>query len=184
MVSAAIVNRYANALVSVVLADSGIKPSDAVHQLRNFEAVAKGSPDLGIVLASPAVSMPRKRAVIRGIAGRLGLAPIIRNFLLVLSDHRRMPALTQVVDAFELALDERLGYVHAQVRSAFELNEHQRNHISQQLGKLAGGKVRMRFEIEPDLIGGVTARIGSTVYDGSVRGRLAAMRQRLAAVQR
>jgi F-type H+-transporting ATPase subunit delta len=67
------------------------------------------------------------------------------------------------------------------VRSAFELTPRQQEKISGELGALSGTRVRMRFAIDPDLIGGVTARIGSTVYDGSVRGRLAGMRKRLAA---
>jgi F-type H+-transporting ATPase subunit delta len=181
MVPSAVVSRYANALVDVVMApSSGVEPSQAVSQLQSFETAVKSSADLRGVLASPAVSATRKRLVIKSIASALGVSSIIRNFILVLSDHRRAGALSQVVEEFEKALDARLGFVRAEVRSAYELTQQQQNELSAQLGKIAGAQVRMRFSVDPDLIGGVAARIGSTVYDGSVRGQLAELRERLA----
>jgi F-type H+-transporting ATPase subunit delta len=181
MISSAVVNRYANALADVVLSPSSdVQPPQAIEQLRSFDATVQGSPDLRSVLASPAIPVARKRAIIKDIAERLGLARVVRNFILVLSDHRRAAALAQMVDAFELLLDERLGFVRAEVKSAFELNQGQQNELSGQLGTLAGAPVRMRFTVDPDLIGGVTAKIGSRVYDGSVRGQLLEMRKRLA----
>jgi F-type H+-transporting ATPase subunit delta len=152
-----------------------------MEQLRAFEAAVESSPPLRSVLATPSISVARKRAVIRAIADTLGLGRVVRNFLLVLTDHRRTAALSQMIEAFELLQDERLGFVRAEVRSALELTSRQRDEISGQLGALAGARVRMRFAIDTDLIGGLTARIGSTVYDGSVRGRLAGMRRRLTA---
>jgi F-type H+-transporting ATPase subunit delta len=180
MTSSAVVNRYANALVDVVVSPSaGIDPARAVEQLQTFNAVIQASADLRIVLASPSVAIARKRLVIRRIAEALGLERIIRNFLLVLTDHRRAGALAEVIDAFDLLLDERLGFLRAQVVSAYELTSQQRELLEAELAKLASSRVRMRFAVDPDLIGGATARLGSKVYDGSVRGRLANMRQRL-----
>jgi F-type H+-transporting ATPase subunit delta len=102
------------------------------------------------------------------------------NFLLVLSDHRRTHALSEMIEAFDILLDQRLGLMHAEVISAVELNAEQRDMLAAELGKVAGSQVRMKFVIDRDLIGGVTARVGSKVYDGSVRGRLAQLKQRLA----
>jgi len=155
MTSTAVVNRYGSALVDVVLSPgSDVKPADAVAQLRAFDGAVKESPALRNILASPAVSAQRKRAVIRRLADAISASRVVRNFLLVLSDHRRADALSEVIDAFDLLLDERLGAI-------------------------AGSKVRLQFAIDPELIGGVTAKIGSTVYDGSVRGQLADLRARL-----
>jgi F-type H+-transporting ATPase subunit delta len=183
MISSAVVNRYANALADVILSPgSDVGPPAAIEQLRSFDAAVQGSSDLRSVLASPAIPVARKRAIIKEIAQRLGLARTVRNFILVLSDHRRAAGLEQMVDAFELLLDERLGFVRAEVRSAFELLPAQRDELSGQLGKLAGAPVRTRFEVDPDLIGGVTAKIASRVYDGSVRGQLAEMGKRLALI--
>ena len=98
----------------------------------------------------------------------------------MLSDHRRAHALSEMIAAFELLADGRGGFVHAEVVSATELSEEQRGRLAEQLAKLAANQVRMRYSTDPDLIGGVLARVGSKVYDGSVRGQLAVLRQRLA----
>jgi F-type H+-transporting ATPase subunit delta len=183
MISTSVVNRYANALADVVLSSSSdVEASQAAAQLRSFDAVVQSSPDLRGVLASPAVPVARKRAIIKSIGEKLGLARVVRNFVLVLSDHRRAAALGQMVDAFEALLDDRLGFERAEVRSAFELDDKQRNELTARLSQLAGKPVRMRFAVAPELIGGVTARIASRVYDGSVRGQLADMRRRLAVI--
>jgi F-type H+-transporting ATPase subunit delta len=180
MTSTAVVNRYGSALVDVVLSpNSDVKPVDALAQLRTFDAAVKESTALREVLASPAVSAQRKRAVIRRIADSIGASRVVRNFLLVLTDHRRGDALSEVTEAFELLLDERLGYVRAEVRSAAELSGEERERLTSRLGEIAGSKVRLRFTIDPELIGGVSAKIGSTVYDGSVRGQLADLRAQL-----
>jgi len=164
----------------VVSSSSGIDPALALNQLRSFEEAVKNSPDLNLILASPAVSSARKRQVIRRVADALGLERIIRNFLLVLSDHRRAHALSEMIEAFNVLVDERLGFLHAEVTSASELTAEQRDRLAAEIAHLAASQVRMRFTIDPDLIGGVTARVGSKVYDGSVRGQLAILKQRLA----
>jgi F-type H+-transporting ATPase subunit delta len=180
MTSSAVVNRYANALVDVVISSTaGIDSKLAVQQLRTFAAAVQSSADLPVILASPAVSIVRKRLVIRRIADALGLERIIRNFLLVLADHRRAAALPEVIEAFDLLLDERLGLLRAEVVSASELDPDQKERLTQELARLASSQVRMRFAVDRDLIGGVTARLGSKVYDGSVRGQFATLRQRL-----
>ena len=94
MISSSVVNRYANALADVILSpESEVKPPEAIDQLRAFDATVRGSSDLRSVLASPAIPVARKRAVIKEIAQRLGLARVVRNFVLVLSDHRRAAGL-------------------------------------------------------------------------------------------
>ncbi len=183
MTSSAIITRYANALVGAVTSgSSGVDSSQAVKQLRSFETVVQSSPDLRNVLASPAVSLARKRAVLTSLSEKLELPRILRNFLLVLNDHRRSGSISEVIDAFDILLDARLGFVRAEILSAQKLGEEQEKALAAQLAQLTGKQVRMRFSEDPDLIGGVVARIGSTVYDGSVRGQLSAMARRLSAI--
>jgi F-type H+-transporting ATPase subunit delta len=181
MISSTIADRYASALVDVATGPSGMDAAQVTVQLRAFEALLAGSVELRNALGSPAVAPPRKRAVVRQLADRLGLAKIVRNFLMVLTDHRRLVALSQVIDAFEIHLDERLGFLRAELRSARELEERQKAELADGLSRLTGKKVRARFAVEPELIGGVVARVGSTVYDGSVRGQLDTLARRLAA---
>ena len=181
MISAAIVSRYASAFVDVVTGPKGMDAGEATQQLRVFEAVLAGSPELQHALASPAVAPARKRSVVSKLAERLGLARLVRNFLMVLTDHQRLAALSQVIDAFEVQLDERLGFIRAELRTAGELNERQKTALVDRLSTFVGKKIRARFAVDPDLIGGVVAHIGSTLYDGSVRGQLDSLARRLAA---
>src|SRR5580658_9944006 len=105
MISSGVVNRYANALVDVVLSlESGIQPAEAVEQLRSFDGAVASSSDLRSVMASPAIPAARKRAIVKDIAEKLGLSRVMRNFVLVVSDHGRSASLAQIRDAFELAL--------------------------------------------------------------------------------
>jgi F-type H+-transporting ATPase subunit delta len=155
--------------------------AQANQQLRGFAEVLAGSAELRNALTSPAVSPARKRAVVKRLADQLGLAKMVRNFLLVLSDHRRLAALAPMIESFEILLDARLGFVRAELSSAREMDERQKAALGDELSRLTGKKVRPRFAVEPELIGGVIVRIGSTVYDGSVRGQLDSLARRLAA---
>ena len=182
MTSSAVTSRYAGALVEVVTGKtSPADPQQTAQELRAFQDLFKESAELRHVLASPAVAVSRKRAVVSAIAGKLGASRITRNFLFVLIDHRRIEALADIIDQFEIQLDERLGYLRAEVTSASPLNEGQRSSLAGQLSKATGKQLRVKYAVDESLIGGVVARVGSTVYDGSVRGRLRAMERRLAA---
>jgi F-type H+-transporting ATPase subunit delta len=152
-----------------------------VAQLRSFESALRSSPALANALATPAVPASRKRAVVGRIAGVLELSRIARNFLFVLVDHRRIASLSEIIHSFELVVDERLGFARAEVSAASELAEGQRTALRTELERLTGKRIRARFAVDGALIGGVVARIGSTVYDGSVRGQLDSLERRLSA---
>ncbi|MGO4886037.1 MAG: ATP synthase F1 subunit delta [Bryobacteraceae bacterium] len=182
MTHSALASRYANALVDVAMGHkSPMDPHQLLRELRGFEDVQAGSAELRTALASPSVPLPRKRAVVGALAARLGLSRVARNFLLVLSDHRRIAMLAEILEAFDLLSDERLGFVRAEVSSARELDQPLRDALAHELEHLTGKKVRMRFAVDRGLLGGLVARIGSTAYDGSVRGQLQALGKRLAA---
>lgn len=182
MTLSAIASRYADALADVVTtADSAVRPQDALAQLQSFDTALRSSADLQNALASPAVPASRKKLVVARLADMLGISRIIRNFLFVLIDHRRITGLAEIMQIFERKVDERLGFAQAEVISARELTDAQRAALNKELEQLAGKRIRMRLSIDEALIGGVTARIGSTVYDGSVRGRLHSLERRLTA---
>jgi len=182
MTVSAVATRYAEALADVVTAGgSALAPQDALNQLSAFHAALVGSPELYNALTSPAVPASRKKAALARIGDVLGLSKIARNFLFVLIDHHRIRALSEILETFEVVLDERLGFARAEVSSARELNDAQRSALNQTLEQLTGKRIRMRLTVDPALIGGVVARIGSTVYDGSVRGQLSSLERRLSA---
>ena len=182
MTLSAVATRYANALADVVTAGgSPVPPQDAVAQLRAFEAALAASTELRNALETPAVPAGRKRAVVGRIAQILKLSRVSQNFLYVLIDHRRIAALSDIINSFELIVDARLGFARAEVAAARDLAEPQRAALTSVLERLTGKRIRMRFTVDERLIGGVVARIGSTVYDGSVRGQLASLGRRLGA---
>lgn len=175
-----VASRYGRALADVVVS-ANIDGATVLSALRQVESLIDGSAELRAALQSPAVSPARKRAVTQRIIAPMGLPDKVNNFVNVLIDHRRIKDLPHIADAFEQLLDERLGYVAADVRSAKELTVTQKSAIETQVSKLAGKKAKLKFSTDPALIGGVVARVGSTVYDGSVRGQLDRLKTKLSA---
>ena len=176
----ALAQRYAQALADSILAPaSPLTPEQAITELQSFSALVASSADLHHVLLSPAVSNARKRAVIEQFARQLPLSRLIRNFLFVIVDRRRTGMIGEITEAFQTAVDERLGFIRAQVTSAAPLSREQALRLQDALSQATGRQVRCEFQFDPALIGGVIARVGSKVYDGSVRSQLTAMRQKL-----
>jgi F-type H+-transporting ATPase subunit delta len=176
----ALSTHYANALTTAVFApNAGLSPQDAVSQLANAEAVITGSKDLQLALLSPAVSKSRKIAVVSKIADVLGLHRIVRNFLLVVVTHRRTHELKTIRREFESGVDERLGWVRAEITSGRELTAAQREEIERALGGKLGKFIRADYTVDPAVLAGVRARVASKEYDATLRGMLDDMRQRL-----
>ncbi len=174
----AVASRYAHALLDVVL-ESAVAPADVVKQIASVEELIASSADLRHALQTPAIPGSRKRAVLGKLAEPLGLAPLVRNFLFVITDHRRLAMLSQIREAFEEFVDQKMGFVRASVTSAEPLDEKQTRALEAELERLTGKRVRAHYSTDPALVGGATARIGSTVYDGSVHGQLQTMRRKL-----
>jgi F-type H+-transporting ATPase subunit delta len=173
MTLSAVATRYAHALADVVTgADSPLRAEDAISQLRAFQGALRSFPDLDNALLTPAVPVARKRAVIGRVGYILELSQITRNFLYVLVDHRRITSLPEIIHSFELTVDERLGFARAEISTAHKLSEDQQTEVRVRLEMISRKRLRARYTVDNSLIGGVLARIGSTVYDGSVRGRL------------
>lgn len=179
----ALAAHYARALADAVFApDSGLRPEDAVEQLRAVDSLFSQSEQLQRALLSPAVTKPRKSAIVRQLASELGVHRRIQNFLLVLVSHRRTKELSAIRRSFEEVVDERLGWLPAVITSAKELAPDQREHIERALGTKLGKFIRAHYEVDERLIGGVRARVASREYDASVRGRLESLRRQLATV--
>jgi F-type H+-transporting ATPase subunit delta len=171
--------QYANALADIALAQGAAEP--AARQMEAFGAAYAQSAELRTFLASPAVGVEAKHAVIEKISGRLGASKIIRNFLFVIADHRRTQRIPEIIKALQQVLRERQGVAEAEISSAVELSAAQKTELAATLARLTGKKIEPKYSLDAALLGGAVVRIGDTIYDGSVRGRLNAMRARLAA---
>ncbi len=172
--------RYARALADVVLENR--VPTDQVNnQLNDLLATLDESADLRQALFNPALPVPVRVRVIDALAPRLGLSREVRNFVAVLVQHDRITSIQDIVTEYRAEMDRRQGISEVEIVSARRLDVDERQQMEQQVGRLAGTRVRARFREDKALIGGAVVRIGSTIYDGSVRGRLDRMKQELMA---
>jgi F-type H+-transporting ATPase subunit delta len=179
--ASAVANRYARALVDVIARPgSPVNAEQALAELGAFAAAFSSSLELRNVLLSPAVPPVKKRIVITQVGDKLDLSKTSRNFLCVVADHRRLALLDEMVAAVQGLLDERLGIVRAAVTSAQPVTPGQQEAVAAQLSALTGRQVRAQFSVDPALLGGIVARIGSTIYDGSLRSQLHALERDLA----
>jgi len=175
---AAVSSRYARALVEVVL-EQGIDANVAREQLNSIAEAVRESVELRRVWESPAISAEQKRSVLDAIVGQIGAAKPVRNFLAIVIDHRRIAMLDDIARQFGVELDAQLGVVGAEISSARQLSAEEKRELESQVERLTGKKVRARYASDPGLLGGVVVRVGSTIYDGSIRGQLEKMKQDL-----
>lgn len=174
----AVAQRYAGALADVVIAQS--EAEKVKKELAAFVALVEESADLRNLLVTPAVTPEQKHAVIEKLLARLGAGKTLKNFLFVLVDNRRAGLLAQIQPAFEEELLARQGIAEAQVTSARELTAAEKQELTVALAKLTGKRVEAKYALDTELIGGAVARIGSTIYDGSVREQLRRLQTKLA----
>jgi F-type H+-transporting ATPase subunit delta len=176
-----VANRYAAALAEAAAREgSAVDPATALEQLRSFAETFGSSKDLRTVLASPAAPAEGKRALIDAIADRLGLAQPLRNFLFILIDKGRTGLLDEIVEALDEAVAEASGTARIEVRSAGPLDEGQKQEFISTFSSLTGKQVRAQFVVDEDLLGGSLVRVGSTLYDGSLRAQLRRLDRTLA----
>jgi len=174
-----VANRYARALAEVVAASGDYRR--VLQELQDFASAYRESPELQEVFVSPAVALPQKMNVLVAIGQKLGESPVTLNFLRVLLANYRMPLLEEAVQAYRKIANDRLGVVRVTVSSASDLSETERESVAARFRELTGKQVELEFRIDSELLGGILAQIGSTVYDGSVRGNLARIREQLTA---
>jgi F-type H+-transporting ATPase subunit delta len=170
--------RYAHAFASVATS-SRLDTTAAQQQLSDFSGTLAGSHELREVLMNPSIANEQKLKVLDAIAGKIGMFPQVRNFLAVIMDHQRLNELDEILQEYHLVADEESNVAEAEITSARALNEQDRAELEAQVAKLAGGRVRATYRQDATLLGGAVVRIGSTVYDGSIKAQLQQMKQRL-----
>ena len=174
-----VANRYADALAEVVAATGEYRK--VLEELQDFARAYRESPELKEVLASPAVALGQKMKVLEAIGQKLGESSVSLNFLRVLLVNYRMPLLEEALQAYRKEVNERLGIVQVTISSASDLSPGERESVAARFRELTGKQVELEFRIDSELLGGILAQIGTTVYDGSVRGNLARIREQLMA---
>ena len=176
---AAVLWRYARAYAEVAVKNK-LNPEKTVAEFQQMADVVNNSRELRNVLQNPAVSREQKLKLLDSIIQHIGATKMLRNFLAVLIDHRRIANIGDVLEQFKQELDRRMGIAEAKVSSVRELSSAEKKLLEQQLATITGKTVRATYSKDASLLGGVLVRVGSTIYDGSVQGRLQRMRQELA----
>jgi F-type H+-transporting ATPase subunit delta len=175
---ATVVNTYARAFADVVIG-SRLDAARTLAEAQQIAALADESKELREVWDNPSIAAEQKRAVLDAIVQRAGLSRPVRNFVAVLIDKRRTRFLSEIVKQFAHDLNDRLGIAEAEVTTARALSPEERAELEADLSRVTGKTIRAKYEQNPALLGGAIARVGSTVYDGSVKGQLERIRQQL-----
>jgi len=175
-------SRYARAFASVVYSQK-LDSKAAESQLLDFATTLADSSDLREVLQDPSIPEEQKLKVIDAIAARIGMFPAVRNFIAVITHHDRLHDLGEILAAFHELADEATNVLEVEIVSAHPLDAGNRALLEQQVTKLADGRVRATYRQDASLLGGAVVKIGSTVYDGSVRAQLQTLKQKLIAAR-
>ena len=177
---AAFVSRYATAFLDVVTA-AKLDTVAIDGQIGDFLATWDGSPELREFFVNPAIPAVQKVGFLDKINAKLELRKELRNLLAVLIDNGRIGSVSEVAAAYRQLLQQQLGIRQAEIVMARELGAAERNALVAEIGKLAGSRIEASFKLDAAILGGTVVRIGSTVYDGSVRGRLDRLKEALKA---
>jgi F-type H+-transporting ATPase subunit delta len=177
----AVARRYATALADVALARGEAR--EVQDELRSWAELMAANPALLAVFRSPVVAYEQKRKILDELIGRARARPTAANFLRVLLRNHRLADLAEINKSFARALDERAGLVSAHVTTARPLPPREQDALRARLAQMTGRNVRLQFAVDEGLIGGIVTRIGSTLYDGSVRTRLQQIKQQMAGGQ-
>jgi F-type H+-transporting ATPase subunit delta len=168
---ASVTNTYARAFADVVF-DGRLDADRTLREAQSLAELVASSKVLREVWETPSIAADQKRAVLDAIVAREGISKPVRNFVAVLIDHRRVDFLGPIVKQFEQELYARMGFAEAEITSARQLSDAERRGLEADVEKMIGKKVRARYAEDPSVLGGAIVRVGSTIYDGSVRGQL------------
>ena len=171
-------NRYARALLDVGIKEK-VDLEQVERELASFADLFKQYPALEKVMLNPAVPVPRKRAAVVELTARIGMSAVVTKLVALLADRDRLVLLPELVDAYRERLLDHQKVVRALVTTATALTTDRVQAIERSLAQVTGRTVTLETKVDPSIIGGVVARIGSTVYDGSVTRQLEKMKQRL-----
>jgi F-type H+-transporting ATPase subunit delta len=172
--------RYARAFADVAAAEK-LDTAALERQINDFQVTWDGSAELRALFANPAVPVEQKVDVLDKLNVTLKLHKTVRNLLAVLIKNDRIGDVGEVFQAWRVQMQEREGIRQVEIVTARELSEQARGGLEAGVEKLAGGKIQANFKLDKSILGGTVVRIGSTVYDGSVRGRLERLKGQLTA---
>ncbi len=169
--------RYARALLDVLLKES--TPEQGAEDLGRVSALTQQFPELQRAFTNPAIPAARKRALINELLPKLSLSAPVGKLLLLLAERDRLVLLSDLITVYQERLEDLRQVVRAEVTTAEPLAPERLSSLQRRLAGATGRTVKVTTKVDPSIIGGVRARIGGTVYDGSLATQLEAFRQKL-----
>ena len=169
--------RYARALLDVVIKEGD--PEQVGHELTTFAGVFGANSELQKALANPAVPVAAKRKVVESLLARMQPTPALGKLLLLLADGDRLALVPELAVVYRERLMEHQQVITAEVTTAVPLTADRVAQFEQRIAAATGRRVTMTASVDPSLIGGAVARVGSIVYDGSIATQLSRIRERL-----
>jgi F-type H+-transporting ATPase subunit delta len=170
--------RYARALLDVATRES-VDLESVARELDEFNVFLKEQTTLQRLMLNPAVPAPRKRAAMEEITKRSGFKQVVSKLLILLADRDRLGLSPDVAVIFHDLLAQQQNVVRAEIMSAEPLSRERIDTIEKKLAAVTGRRVSMKTRVDNAIIGGVVARVGSTVYDASIATQLRKIRERL-----
>ncbi len=170
--------RYARALLDVAVKE-GADLEQIDGDLAGFVDLVQQHPTLEKVLLNPAVPVQRKRAAMAELTARAGTSGMVAKLLVLLAERDRLVLLPELRDAYHERMLDHRNIVRARVTTVAALPEGRAQAIGKSLEEITGRTVIVKTDVDPSIIGGVIAQVGSTIYDGSVTRQLEKMKQRL-----
>jgi len=176
------IRRFARPYAQAVLASAAsLDEAQTIRdQLRLVRDAMAAVPGIAKMAANPAVPMDAKRSVVRNVAAYLGVKGLGERLVLLLLENYRLQHLPMVLEAIESEVNRRLGVATAEVTTAQPIEDDEAARLRDVLGRMLDREVDVQLAVDPDLIAGFRARVGSTLYDASLRGQLDRLAQRLA----
>lgn len=169
--------RYAKALLDVAIQESD--PARVERDLTSVVEAMQSSAELRRAMTNPGIPQTVRVNIVNAISVKVGVQPPVAKLLAMLADRGRLELLPVLLDVYRERLLAHSGTVRAMVTSAAPLPPEKVKTLEARLGELTGKKVQLETAVDPGMIGGVITRIGSTVYDGSIRTQLQKMHQQL-----
>ena len=173
-----VARRYAAALADVAIERR--EEREVQNELEQWASLMESHPQLKEVFANPTIAYDQKKKVLEELISRTRVRETTGSFLRVLLRNQRLSQLREVAARYSYVLDERAGMVAARVTTARAIPEELRNSLLEALTTATGRKVRLDFDTDERIIGGLVARIGSTIFDGSVQNQLERLSEDLA----
>jgi len=177
MQAGSLARRYAKAVFDIGSQQGDLQKIG--NDLRSLAKAMTESPELGTALSNPAIRRGDRKKVVEALLQRIGVVTTSRNLVYLLLDGERLSALPAISRSLDKMIEDKAGRVSADVISAKPLDASQLSQITTALEKLSGKKVTISKREDPDLLGGVVAKVGDTVYDGSLRTQLRTIRDEL-----